>query len=92
MYMYTLIRDVGDGLCEMAATICIQATLLKDASSIPYKYGVLNYTSDNIESHLEFLHSVPGGGEIVNRCLIIPMSLFQNGGIDIDGISMFTLV
>ena len=65
----------------MAATICIQATLLKDAGSIPYKYGVLNYTSDNIKSHFEFLHGAPGRNEPVNRCLIIPPSLFLSGGM-----------
>ena len=65
----------------MTAIINIQATLLKDANSIPYKYGVLNSKSDNIKSDLEFLHGAPGRGEIVNRCLIVPTSLFQNGGM-----------
>ena len=77
----TLIRDVGGGLLEMSATIPIQATLLKDASSIPYKYGVLNCKSDNIKSHFEYLHGAPGRGENVNRCLIIPTPLFQSGGM-----------
>ena len=65
----------------MTATILIQATLLNNASSIPYKYGVLNCKSENIKSHFEFLHGAPGRGEPVNRCLIIPAPLFQSGGM-----------
>ena len=79
--MCTSIRDVGGGLWEMSAKISIQATLLKDASFIPYKYGVLNSKSDNIKSNFEFLYGAPGSGEPVNRCLIIPPSLFQSGGM-----------
>ena len=65
----------------MTTTIRIKATLLSGAYSIQYKYAVLNYQSANIKSCFEFLHWAPGKGDIVNRCLIIPIKSCQPGGM-----------
>ena len=74
----TFHRDIGDGLWEMTTTLSIQADLLKDTGSIPYKYVVL---TDNIISEFEFLHGAPNKGHFVNRCLIIPTASFRRGGM-----------
>ena len=71
----------------MTTTLNIQADILQGANSIPYKYGVLNFMSDNITctSEFEFLHGAPPnpnrGSQIVNRCLIIPTASYHRGGM-----------
>ena len=71
-------RDIGDKLWKMTTTLRIQADLLKNTGSIPYKYVV---HADNI-SEFECLHGAPDkGNHYVNRCLIIPTASFQRGGM-----------
>ena len=68
--------DVDDGLWEMTTTVNIQADLLKDVRSLPYKYAVLN-KNNNIASFEILLYDAPYIGCVVNRCLIIPNASFK---------------
>lgn len=66
----------------MTTILSIQADLLQNTASIPYKYGVQNCMSGKVTSEFEVLHGAPTkGSSFVNRCLIIPTASFQRGGM-----------
>ena len=68
--LYTC-RNAGDGLYEMYCTLSIDSSILRNSTiqGIPYKYLIYSKRGD-IKQPYEFIDA-SGGGDIVNRCLLI---------------------
>ena len=75
--MFPSFRMVGDNLHEFVCCLCIDGTILRYEKCVPYKYFVTSQPKP-----WEFLHGAKSwGGEIVNRCLQVPIESFKIGGM-----------